>query len=750
MKDYLIFPALFSCLVVALVFDNGQFIILLTILLLIRIFLLKNIKLLLLTIAMGMAFFGYAQIFNNNEHDPSNVTDISLAPDKLKVSGDLLTGTGEDEKNKFKIYYRIKSENEKEFWQSLDEIAMIKVKIKSIDKISTPRNPGEFNYAKYLEHNQIKYTVFIDKIVDISPKTHLTYKDKLNVLRIHLIKRFANLPKWLRIHADSLLLGYNNNEEPDFLRNLSILGIIHLFSLSGLHVLILLSFVRKIGSALKITREFIDTAMLIVLPMYAILVGSKPGIWRAIILSMVGIVFSKLDINLSKSDTFGLTALICLIINPYSMMDMGGQLSFLLSFALLYLYEGNMIISTIKMNLISLPIIVYATYQFSWLILLANILFVPIFSFFILPVTIISAFTVNSSIWKYFNNIFEIMYSLINNVAQNRNYEFVTGTIPIFAVFILIIMGLFIAEYKGMRKKLLACYIVVLSLCIVSNKYPLQGKVSMIDVGQGDSILITTPLKRKTYLIDTGGKLGFPKKKWQERVSLNQVETSTIPYLKQQGISKIDKVFLSHKDVDHIGNLNTLVDKFPVKEINFGTGLNQNKIIYELVNSNPQIKFNALKTGDHFEESGIRWSVLWPKEKSIGENGDSLTLLANINGKKWLFTGDLDIDGERKIILEQDFKVNYLKVGHHGSKTSSSDDFIKRIDPQVALISAGVNNRYGHPNKETIETLDKNHVMHLNTADYGMIIWYYSPFSNKNGISTFLKGEVVEDSRVKT
>ncbi|WP_334328840.1 DNA internalization-related competence protein ComEC/Rec2 [Companilactobacillus sp. HBUAS59699] len=750
MKDYLLFPAIFCCLVVALVFEHSYFLIFLTIILVLRILLLKNIKLLLLTIVAGVAFAIYAQIVNNDDHYPKDVETVFLSPDNIKVSGDVLTGIGSNDKDKFQVYYRIKTEEEKHRLQNLNEIVELKIKIKSIDKINPPRNPGEFNYAKYLEHNRIKYRFFVDEIISIAPKTNLTYKDKLNVLRIHLIQKFSQLPKWLRINANSLLLGYNNNEEPDFLSDLSTLGIIHLFSLSGLHVLILLSMIRKTGSFLKITRESIDTIMLLILPMYAILVGSKPGIWRAIVLAIVGIVAQKLDLSWSKSSIFGLTVAICLLINPYSMMGMGGQLSFLLSFALLYLYDGNMMISTIKMNLVSLPIIIYATYQFSWLILLANIIFVPIFSFFILPVTIVSAFTVNSSIWHYFNTVFEVIYSLINKVAHRNEYEFITGTIPLLAVIVLIVLGLFIAERKGINRKLLSSYLVILSLCIISNKYPLQGKVSMIDVGQGDSILITTPLLRKTYLIDTGGKLGFPKKKWQERKSLNQVELSTIPYLKRQGISKIDKVFLSHKDVDHIGNLNTLVDRFPIREINFGTGLEQNKIISELIVHNPQIKFNSLKTGDQFEEAKIKWHILWPKVRSIGENGDSLTLLANINGTKWLFTGDLDIEGEKKIISEQNFKVDYLKAGHHGSKTSSGDDFIKQIAPKWAFISAGVNNRYGHPNKETIETFDKNRVIHLNTADYGMIIWYYYPFNNKNGISTFLKGEVVEDSGIKT
>ncbi|WP_125590662.1 DNA internalization-related competence protein ComEC/Rec2 [Companilactobacillus jidongensis] len=750
MKDLLIFPAMVGCLSVAIVFEGNYFLMLLLLVLTVRIILLKNGKIIVVSIFIGMLLAVEAQILKSDATQPNNIDSLMISPDKVKISGDLLSGIGTNNNHDYNFFYRIKSEDEKKLWQRIDKISDLRIKIKSVKKINPPRNPGEFDYAKYLEHHKIKYRLFVDEIKKITPKQRLSLKDNINVLRIHLIQKFSQLPKWLRIHADSLLLGYNNNEEPNFLSNLSTLGIIHLFSLSGLHVLILLAVFRKICSILKITRESVDNFMLILLPTYAILVGSKPGIWRAIILAIVGIICQKLNVSVSKLDVFGITAVICLLINPYSMMDMGGQLSFLLSFALLFLYNSNIIMGTIKMNIVSLPIIIYSTFQISWLTLLANIIFVPIFTYIILPVTIISAFTVTSPVWNYFNNLFEQLYSIINMIAKNNNYLFVTGTIPILVVFILIGLSLFIAENKGFGRKYFRVYALILAICILFNKYPLHGKVSIIDVGQGDSILITTPLLRKTYLIDTGGKIGFPKKQWQKREQLNQVETSTIPYLRRQGIRRIDKVFLSHKDVDHIGNLNTLVSKFPINEINFGTGLEQNKMISELIATNPQIRFNKLKTGDRFVDGKIVWNVLWPQNKAIGENGDSLTLLASINGSKWLFTGDLDINGEQKIISQQNFKVDYLKVGHHGSKTSSSDEFIKQINPKLALISAGVNNRYGHPNKETIERLNKNRVAHMNTADYGMIIWYYSPFDNKNGISTFLKGEVVEDSRIKT
>ncbi|USQ69884.1 DNA internalization-related competence protein ComEC/Rec2 [Companilactobacillus allii] len=723
------------------------------ILIFIRIILLKNVKLLLLALIVGGFMTGYAQFqLHSIPRIPDNVTKLYIASDDIKVSGDLLSSIASDDKQKFKVYYRIPDEREKRFWTNLNNVVEVRIKTKNIETIKEARNPGEFDYAKYLQHRKIYYGITIDKFEQTNIKTNLSIKDKINVLRIHLIQKFNKLPKWLKIHAHSLLLGYNDNADENLFSNLSTLGIIHLFSLSGLHVLIFLSIFRKICSFLRITREFVDLSMLFMLPLYGILVGSKPGIWRAIILAIVGIILQKMNITCSKTDIFGLTIFFCLLLNPYSLMDMGGQLSFLLSFSLLFINSGNVIVQTLKINLVSLPLILFKTYQFSWLILLANLVFVPIFEYIILPVTLISAIFVESGMlfWNLFNNLFDRIYSMIALFSSNDTYSLITGTLPVAIVFILTFVALFIIESKFLINRYLVSYLIILCFAIFLNKHPISGQVSIIDVGQGDSILITTPLNRKTYLVDTGGKLDFPKKEWQKRKQLNQVEVSTIPYLKQHGISKIDKVFLSHKDVDHIGNLETLIKKFPVDEIDFGTGLEENFRIYQIIKDNPKIKFNKFHTGDRFRDGNIDWNIIWPKDKSIGENGDSLTILANIQGNNWLFTGDLDIEGEKKILASQKFDVDYLKVGHHGSKTSSGYDFIKSISPKMALISAGVNNRYGHPNKETIETLDKLHVPHMNTAEYGMITWYYYPFSNKNKITTFLKGEVVEDSRINT
>lgn len=748
MKGKLIFPALIVVLLVAIYFGSKWFMILL-LMLMVRVILLKNTRLNFLIMILIILFGARCWLIKAPTTVP-RVRDGIISPDQIIINGDLLSGNLRTANETVRFIYQIKTQREQQYWKNLDHLIQVQVQTQKVTPIAQPRNPGEFDYAQYLAKKNVYYQVEISGFTSLKKYQPRSLSDKINVLRIHIIKYLAQLPKWLRIHAQSLIVGYTDSSDKDFLKILSALGIIHLFSLSGLHVLLILTILRKITSLLRIPLEWVDTLMLFLLPSYGILVGSKSGIWRAIILAMVGIILKKLDWSFSRLDVFSITILICLFVDPLAITTMGGQLSFLLAFAIMYLYKNtNFILMTLKMNLVSLPIICFYTYQLNWLTLLVNLIFIPLFTYLILPLSLISALFVHLSVWKSVNFLFEKMYAILDYFASDVNFIFVTGKFASWSVILLVLISIFLIESKNILNKYFYQYIFVFSICVALNKFPLSGAVHIIDVGQGDSILITTPLIRKTYLIDTAGKLNFMTKPWAKRTRSNQVEHSTIPFLKSQGISQIDKLFLSHKDVDHIGNLEILLSEFPVKQVNFGIGLDQNPRIKKVIYDYPKIEFKSRRQGDKINTGFIDWQVLWPKVRGKGENSDSLTLFAQIKNKKWLFTGDLDIASEQKILKDYQFKVDYLKLGHHGSKTATGDELLTKTHPDLGLISAGINNRYGHPNKETLERLEKHHVKYLNTADYGMISWYYDFFGNGEKITTFLKGDSFENNRTK-
>jgi competence protein ComEC len=747
MKNYFIFPAIMTSIVVAALFESVWFWCLAVILLL-RLICLKKSVVLIVTIVLAVITGIRCQSFMQKPK-PENFQTAVFSPDKISVNGDILSGELKAKQN-VRFIYRIKTKKEQKIWKNLSELTSAQVKIATEQPLMGPRNPGEFDFKKYAQHKGIFYQVNLKSINHLQVTESQTISEKINVLRIHIIKYLSQLPKWLRIHAQSLLVGYVPSSEKDFLKTLSILGIIHLFSLSGLHVLVILTFLRKITSFFKIPVDWVDGIFLLILPCYGLLVGSKSGIWRAIILAMLAIVLKKLKISVSKLDLFSLTLLICTLIYPFAMIEMGGQLSFLLSFTILYLYEGtNLLLATFKMNLVSLPLICFYTYQFNWLTIVVNIIFVPLFMIVILPITLFSAFTVHWSVWSFINQIFEQLYQFLDSLALNRQFTFITGKFSVVLVLLLVIVTLFYVESRNFWNRYLLSYVIIFWGCVFLNKFPLTGSVNLIDIGQGDSILITTPLNRKVVMIDVAGKVHFPTKPWAKHDSGNQVDFNTLPVLKSKGISHIDKLFLTHKDVDHIGNLETILTKFDVKEINFGIGLENDTKIKKTIQKHPQVKFKNLRQGDRVKVGTLDFQVLWPQKSGKGENSDSLTLLTKIKQRNWLFTGDLDIASENKILKKYRFKVDYLKLGHHGSKTSTGDNLLQVTKPSVGLISAGINNRYGHPNQETLTRLKNHRVQYFNTAEYGMISWYYNFFNDEGRLTTFLKGDLIEGNRTK-
>uniref|UniRef100_UPI000B098068 DNA polymerase III subunit delta n=1 Tax=Lacticaseibacillus camelliae TaxID=381742 RepID=UPI000B098068 len=248
---------------------------------------------------------------------------------------------------------------------------------------------------------------------------------------------------------------------------------------------------------------------------------------------------------------------------------------------------------------------------------------------------------------------------------------------------------------------------------LVVNVHP-QYRVTMFDVGQGDSLLIEAPFKQGAILIDTGGRgFGFSANPPAKRVIVN--------YLRARGITHLDALVLTHADADHVGDAAVLTRLMPVKTL----------VTTPLAASHPYIlaakagrvtQHVQVLAGQTLAIGPLKLRVVAPSDASATEkNADSIVLYGKIGDSNWLFTGDADQGVETRELMPQALEVDMLKVGHHGSKTSSAPEFIQQIKPKLALISAGVNNRYGHPHQETLTTLQAAGVPWLNTAAGGAV-----------------------------
>ena len=209
-----------------------------------------------------------------------------------------------------------------------------------------------------------------------------------------------------------------------------------------------------------------------------------------------------------------------------------------------------------------------------------------------------------------------------------------------------------------------------------------------IDVGQGDSCLIHGKNNEYNILIDTGGSI-------YSDIATNKL----IPYFNKEGIKKIDLVIISHLDYDHYGALDSLKKNFKINKV---VDNNEYEYLYY-----QDLKFKNL-------------NIFYNRECE-DENTKSSVLLFDFIGLKFLLTGDAPKEIEKKIIETYKIDIDVLKVGHHGSNTSSSLEFIHSIKPELAIISVGRNNRYGHPDNEVINNLNKEKVMILRTDKRGSI-----------------------------
>lgn len=263
-------------------------------------------------------------------------------------------------------------------------------------------------------------------------------------------------------------------------------------------------------------------------------------------------------------------------------------------------------------------------------------------------------------------------------------------------------------------KKLFFIYIVIItiiSLLIPSGKNN-YFSIHTIDVGQGDSILIQTP-NSKNILIDGGD---------------NNSHHIVSNYLKKKKVKNIDYIIATHFDSDHIGGLDNIIDKFKVSRIYAPNYKCSTESYKNLINScsNKNLDLQYLKQGDLINiEDNINLTVLSPSYIQEENNLNSIVFKIDYKNKSFLFTGDAEANNEINIINSYDMSdIDFIKIGHHGSSSSTTEEFIKEVSPDIAVISCGYKNQYGHPHKSTLDTLDDNNVLTYRTDILGNIVFY--------------------------
>lgn len=328
----------------------------------------------------------------------------------------------------------------------------------------------------------------------------------------------------------------------------------------------------------------------------------------------------------------------------------------------------------------------------------------PLISLLIYPLSLITL------IIKPLDHILFIILEILEKlsfICNNINVDITLKHINIIVIilyYLIILYTLYKLKSKQIKGLIILTLIIILHHNI--NYFDNTNSLTMIDVGQGDSILLKLAHNQGNILIDTGGQLSYNNEK-----PYDLAQNKIIPYLKSEGINKLDYLILTHGDFDHVGMSINLLKKFKVNKILLNSN-NDNSLEKQIINYSKKhhIKHKKIKQ-ETLKMQKITLNFL-NSQKSFNENDDSLIIYTKIKDQNILLMGDAEEKRENYILNTYNLpKVDILKVGHHGSNTSTSLKLLNKIRPDISLISAGKNNLYGHPHKQTIENLKNSKVL---------------------------------------
>ncbi|NQJ87713.1 DNA internalization-related competence protein ComEC/Rec2 [Streptococcus suis] len=672
-------------------------------------------------LALCGLFFGYQKVQweRADQSAPEQVTTVQVIPDTIDINGDSLSFRGRADGQTYQVFYKLASQEEQVYFQKLTDLVQLEVEA----EVSLPagqRNFKGFDYQAYLKTQGIYRTVKLTAIKKIVPVQSWNIFDWLSSWRRQaLVHVKTNFPAPMSHYMTGLLFGELDSDFDQMSDLYSSLGIIHLFALSGMQVGFFIDKFRWILLRLGLTKETVDKLQIPFSIVYAGLTGFSVSVVRSLVQKILG------NMGFRKLDNFAVTVFVCLLILPRFLLTAGGVLTFTYAFLLtVFDFEDlgqvkKAAVESLSISLGILPVLMTYFYAFQPLSILLTFAFSFVFDVLLLPG--LSVIFLLSPIVKitWVNGFFVFMEKIIVWVADLGFRPWILGK-PSGLVLLLLLVGLFLLYDFHRRKKWVLGLSLVLALLFFITKHPLENEVTVVDIGQGDSVFLRD-MRGRTVLIDVGGRVDFAAKEaWQERSSQANAERTLIPYLHSRGVDRIDSLVLTHTDTDHVGDVLEVAKQVQIGRIVVSSGsLTVPDFVATLKEIN--VPVHVVKVGDRLPIFDSYLEVLYPDGTGDGGNNDSIVLYGRLLKTNFLFTGDLE-QGELDLIESYpNLPVDVLKAGHHGSKGSSYPEFLDHIGARIALVSAGENNRYKHPHQETLERFDSRNIQVYRTDQQGAI-----------------------------
>ena len=660
---------------------------------------------------MICGIFGFWFLFQNwqqiqaGQNLEDSVERVRILPDTIKVNGDSLSFRGKSDGRIFQVYYKLQSEEEKEAFQALTDLHEIGLE-GTLSEPEGQRNFGGFDYQAYLKTQGIYQTLNIKKIQSLQKVSSWDIDENLSSLRRKAVVWIkTHFPDPMRNYMTGLLLGHLDTDFEEMNELYSSLGIIHLFALSGMQVGFFMDGFKKLLLRLGLTQEKLKWLTYPFSLIYAGLTGFSASVIRSLLQKLLA------QHGVKGLDNFALTVLVLFIVMPNFFLTAGGVLSCAYAFILtMTSKEGEGLKAIARESLVIsfgiLPILSFYFAEFQpWSILLT---FVFSFLFDLVFLPLLSILFALSFLYPVIqlNFIFEWLESIIRLVSHVASRPLVFGQPNAWLLILLLISLALVYDLRKNIKRLVVLSLLITGLFFLT-RHPLENEITMLDVGQGESIFLRD-VTGKNILIDVGGKVESDKKieKWQEKMTTSNAQRSLIPYLKSRGVAKIDQLILTNTDKEHVGDLLEVTKAFHVGEILVSKGsLRQKEFVAKLQAT--QTKVRNVTAGEKLSIFGSQLEVLSPSKIGDGNHEDSLVLYGKLLDKNFLFTGNLQEKGEKDLLRQYpDLEVDVLKASQHGSKKSSSSAFLEQLKPEMTLISVGKSNRMKLPHQETLTRLE--------------------------------------------
>ncbi|KRE90336.1 hypothetical protein ASG89_08520 [Paenibacillus sp. Soil766] len=658
---------------------------------------------------------------------------------------------------------------------------------------SPARNFGGFDYRRYLRLHHIHWLLSAKGVdqaqvqpaaAQLNVAALLRWNDEL---RAALSRRMDLIfPASQAGFMKSMLIGLTDDLDPDRFQQFSQLGLTHILAISGLNIAVFLGVCIWILRRFKVTKETYLLICMSLLPFYVLVTGASPSIVRAGLMSMIALYAARRGGMKEVLHILAVAAWAMLVWDPYFLLDVSFQLSFLVTLGLIIGVQRvtellsayftsptlkNTLAITLVSQSVSFPVSIYYFNQFSLLSWLANAVLVPVISMIVFPAGLAALALgliyvplgqrighlialLNQAIFWVTDQLQKIPhltmiwpspsipwicfyygFLVIIYILWHRSYLNSQGELPV----MLEVDSRKSTQRMSVKLSLLLAiggFVVLLWMGYSPNRFQRTGLVQFIDVGQGDAILIRTPYGRH-LLIDGGGTLTFRKAgdEWKIRKDPFEVgQKLLVPLLKKRGIQSLDLVVLTHEDADHSGGLQAVIEQIPVKQLLFNGTFKESSSMTTFFGTLVQKKVPLLpaQVDDWIDIDPVtKLQVIYPLETNPTmieivkeQNARSVVFLLEMQGTRWLFTGDMEKESEAAVLdylrthpallvsernpsatSKNHNIIDVLKVAHHGSKTSTTTEWLTYWKPAVAVISVGAMNTYGHPSPEITDRL---------------------------------------------